>query len=210
MKVLLFGATGFTGQAVLQQLLANNHLVTALVRSKERVRIEHPNLHLLEGDVLDQLQINQAMEGQEAVINCLGKNKGSADDILSSLTEKIVYAMENNQVKRLIALSNVGAGNSYHTQPWFFRVILLPTILRWLQLLIEDKNKMEAMIARSNLNWTILRFPKISDKRSKKRILISQDGKGLSFSISLKDCADFIVAQLVDKSLWLKTPSISN
>jgi len=210
MKVLLFGATGFTGKAVLKALLERNHEVTALVRSKDRVAMKHTNLHLIEGDVLDPELITQNMEGQEAVINCLGKNKGSADNLLSSVTEKIIQAMEKKQVKRFIALSNVGAGDSYQTQPWLFRVILLPTILKWLKILIEDKNIMEPMIQKSKLDWTILRFPKISDKPSQKRVLISQDGKGLSFSISLKDCADFIVAQLVDKSLWFKTPSISN
>ncbi|MEM6345736.1 MAG: NAD(P)-binding oxidoreductase [Bacteroidota bacterium] len=210
MKVLLFGATGFTGKAVLAKLLDSNHIVTALVRSKARVSLSHPNLRLIEGDVLDQNLIDSAMEGQEAVINCLGKNKGSADNLISSLTEKIILAMEANKVSRLIALSNVGAGDSYQTQPWFFRAILLPTILKWLQRLIEDKNIMEPMIKKSSLNWTILRFPNISDKKPKNRTLISQDGRGLSFSISLKECADFIVAQLVDQSLWFKTPSISN
>ena len=210
MKVLLFGATGFTGRAVLPALLEKEHEVTALVRSKKRVHIEHPNLHLMEGDVLDPAMIRAAMEGQDAVINCLGKNKGSADNLLSSFTEKIIGAMEEKQVDRLIALSNVGAGDSYKTQPWIFRAILLPTILKWLKLLIDDKNIMEPMIKKSKLNWTILRFPNISQKPAKNRVLISQDGKGLSFSISLQDCADFIVNQLVDQSLWFKNPSISN
>jgi hypothetical protein len=157
MKVLLFGATGFTGKAVLPELLANNHVVTALVRSKNGVDLKHPNLRVIEGDVLDQSQINAAMEGQEAVINCLGKNKGSDLNLISSFTNKVIRAMEEKKVSRLI-----------------------------------------------------LRFPKISEKPSQKRILISQDGKGLSFSISLKDCTEFIVSQLEDKSLYFKTPSISN
>jgi len=210
MKVLLFGATGFTGKAVLPELLDNNHVVTALVRSKEKITVTHPNLRLIEGNVLDPEQIKTVMQGQEAVINCLGKNKGSDKNLLSSFTEKVINAMNEHKVSRLIALSNVGAGDSYKTQPFVFRRILLPTILRWLQDLIKDKDIMEPLIQKSNLNWTILRFPKISEKPAMKRILISQDGKGLSFSISLEDCAQFIVSQLEDKSLYFKTPSISN
>lgn len=210
MKVLLFGATGYAGNAVLSTLLEKDHEVTALVRSKERLTVEHAKLHVIEGDVLDQQLITDTVEGHDAVINCLGKNEGSADNLLSAFTEKVISAMETKQVHRFIALSNVGAGDSMKTQPWFFRAILLPTILKWLKVLIDDKNIMEPMIQKSKLNWTILRFPKISDKPAQRRVLISQDGKGLSFSISLKDCADFIVAQLVDKSLWFKTPSVSN
>jgi putative NADH-flavin reductase len=210
MNVLLFGATGFTGQAVLPTLLADGHLVTALVRSTARVAVQHPHLRLIEGDVTDPKLIETAMAGQEAVINCLGKNPGSAHDLISSTTKKIIRAMEGQQVPRLIALSNVGAGDSYRTQPWIFRAVLLPTILRWLKRLIDDKNIMEPMIAQSQLNWTILRFPKISDKPAKNRVMVSQDGRGLSFSISRQDCARFIVDQLSDQSLWRKTPSISN
>lgn len=210
MNVLLFGATGFTGRAVLPALLANKHTVTVLVRSKSRIKITHPNLYIIEGDVVDQTTINQAVQDQDAVINCIGKNKGSADDFISSLTAKIITAMEANQVPRLIALSNVGAGDSYKNQPWIFRVVLLRTVLKWLKVLIDDKNRMEPMIQQSNLNWTILRLPNIVEKPSKNRIRISQDGKGLSLSISLKDCANFIVDQLIDKSLWFKQPSISN
>ena len=210
MKVLLFGATGFTGRAVLPRLLAEGHEVTALVRSRHKIDMEHPRLTLVEGDVTDEELIASSMEGQEAVINCIGKNKGSADDLISSVTQKIIWAMEEKNVHRLIALSNVGAGDSYQTQPWLFRSILLPTLLKWLKRLIDDKNIMEPMIQKSKLDWTILRFPNITHKPSKKRVLISQDGKGLSFSISLEDCASFIVDQLQDKSLWYKSPSISN
>jgi putative NADH-flavin reductase len=210
MKVLLFGATGFTGRAVLARLLEQNHEVTALIRPASNLRQSHQNLSIVEGDVLNPDLIREVMTGQDAVINCLGKNKGSAHNLISDVTQKILTAMEEKGVTRLIALSNVGAGDSYATQPWLFRVILLPTILRWLKLLIEDKNRMEPMISNSKLNWTILRFPKISEKQAKNRFLISHDGKGLSFSISLQDCADFIVNQLIDKSLWYKTPSISN
>jgi putative NADH-flavin reductase len=113
MNVLLFGATGFTGRVVLSKLLASGHTVTALVRAKSRVQLEHPNLILIEGDVTDPDLIAATMEGQDAVINCLGKNKGSANDLISSLTEKIIGAMETKNVDRLIALSNVGAGDSY-------------------------------------------------------------------------------------------------
>lgn len=210
MKVLIFGATGFTGKAVLPRLLAEGHEVTVLVRSRSRLDREHPRLKVIEGDVTNQELIITSMEGQDAVINCMGKNKGSANDLISSTTQKIITAMEVKSVPRLVALSNVGAGDSYPAQPWLFRRILLPTLLKWLKLLIEDKNIMEPMIRQSKLHWTILRFPKISDKPSKKRLLISQDGKGLSFSISLEDCARFIVDQLQDKSLWYKSPSISN
>lgn len=210
MKVLLVGATGFTGKAVLRELLAKDHQVTALVRSKKRIDTIHPNLRVVEGDVTNQKLVSQAMVDQDAVVNCFGKNKGSEPDLISSMTSRIIRSMKENHVLRLVALSNVGAGDSFKNQPWLFRVVLLPTILKWLQLLIEDKNKMESMIRQSGLNWTILRFPKIENRKSRNRIRISADGKGLSFGISLEDCANFIVAQLEDKSLWYKSPSISN
>lgn len=53
MKVILFGATGFSGQAILAEALKQGHEVTILVRDASKVQINHKNLTIIEGNVLD-------------------------------------------------------------------------------------------------------------------------------------------------------------
>lgn len=74
MKVVIFGATGLVGKATLKEALAKNHQVTILVRDKSKVSIQHPNLTVVQGNVLDGQTVNEVLKDQEAVIQTLGYN----------------------------------------------------------------------------------------------------------------------------------------
>ncbi len=213
MKVTIFGATGFSGQAILAEALKQGHEVTILVRDESKVPIKHKNLTIVEGNVLDPLAVASVLRHQEAVIQCLGiggKGDGKSNTFVSDATKIIVEEMQKNGVKRLIAMSNVGAGNSRAFQPWFFTQIILPYFMKWLKVIIEDKNRMEPIIMNSNLDWTIVRCPNITDKKAKNTLHASLDGKKLKLSITLPDTARFMTDQLTDRSLIKQAPSISN
>lgn len=213
MKVLILGATGYSGKAILMEALYQNHEVTVLVRNKSKVTVHHPNLSILEGDALDTRIIANALENQEAVIQCLGvggKGDGKPNTVVSDATKILVEAMETSRVERLIALSNVGAGNSISFLPGFFTKIVLPYFMKWLKEIIEDKNRMEPIIMDSNLNWTIVRCPAIVDKPAKGSCNPTLDGKGLKLSVTLGDMAGFIIGQLTDSTYSRQAPAISN
>lgn len=107
-------------------------------------------------------------------------------------------------------MSNVGAGNSVAFQPWFFNKIILPYLMKWLKVIIDDKNRMESLIMNSQLNWTIVRCPNIVDKPAKGNCKATLDGKGLKLSITLGDMATFMVKQIIDNTFLKQAPSISN
>lgn len=213
MKIVIFGASGYSGRAILKEALAQNHQVTILVRSNVGVLFKHKNMTVVEGNVLDREIVNQILHNQEAVILCLGiggKGDGKQSTFISDVTKIIVDEMEKTNVKRLIAMSNVGAGNSVAFQPWIFNKIILPYFMKWLNVIIDDKNRMEPIIMNSNLEWTIVRCPNIVDKKGKGTYNATLDGKGLKLSISLGDMATFMVKQLSDNTFSRQAPSISN
>jgi putative NADH-flavin reductase len=213
MKIVIFGATGYSGKEVLKQALSQNHQVTVLTRSAKSVSISHKNLTVVGGNVLDSKTVNAILQNQEAVIQCLGiggKGDGKPTTFISDATKIIVAEMEKTQVKRLIAMSNVGAGNSRAFQPWIFNKVILPYFMNWLKVIIDDKNIMEPIIMNSSLDWTIVRCPNITDKPAKNKITASLDGKNLKLSITNADTAHFIVKQLTDKTFSKQAPSISN
>jgi putative NADH-flavin reductase len=213
MKVLIFGASGYSGKEILKQALAQQHEVTVLTRSKSSITLNNPNLTVVEGNVLDAKTVNAVLQGQDAVIQCLGiggKGDGKPTTFISDATKIIVAEMEKTQVKRLIAMSNVGAGNSRAFQPWFFNKIILPYFLNWLKVIIDDKNVMEPIIANSTLDWTIVRCPNIIEKAAKNKVTATLDGKNLKLSITNVDTANFILQQLTDKTFSKQAPSISN
>lgn len=213
MNALLLGATGFSGKEVLTELLSKNHKVTIITRNKSSVDSKVENLKVLEGNVLNGNLINEAIQNQDAVINCLGiggKGNAKPNSLVSDVTRILVNSMEHSDVKRLICMSNVGAGDSINFQPWIFTKVILPYFMKWLKVIIDDKNIMEPMVMNSKLDWTILRFPNIINKPPKGKITTSFDGKGLKMSITNKDLAHFMVEQLNSRELVNKTPCISN
>jgi len=213
MKVIIFGATGFSGQAILGETIKQGHEVTVLVRDASKVKIRHKNLRIVEGNVLDSQKVAFFIQNQEAVIQCLGvggKGDGNPTTFISDATKIIVDEMQKQNIKRLIALSNVGAGNSIAFQPWFFTKIILTYFMKWLKVIIDDKNRMEPIIMNSNLNWTIVRCPNIVDKPAKGKYNATLDGKGLKLSITLDDLSKFMVGQLKETTFNKQAPCVSN
>ena len=213
MKVVIFGATGLSGKVILKEALSKNHQVTILVRNAKDVTLQDENLTVVQGSVLDRNTVNEVLKNQDAVIQSLGvggKGNGKPTTFVSDANKIIIEEMQKTNVKRYIAMSNIGAGDSYSYLPWIFRILILPYFMKWLQVIVDDKNRMEPMIMKSNLDWTIVRSAGMADKPAKGTISTSLDGKGLKFTITLTDLAKFIVDQLEDMKFIKKAPSVSN
>ena len=72
MKLLIFGATGGTGRALVGQALERGHVVTAFARDPAKVRTTHKNLRVVKGDILKYDSVEAAINGQDAVLSALG------------------------------------------------------------------------------------------------------------------------------------------
>ena len=73
MKLLIFGTTGGTGRELLNQALDQDHSVTAYARDPAKIEdIQHPNLKVVRGDVLDPVAVESVVAGHEAVFVTIG------------------------------------------------------------------------------------------------------------------------------------------
>lgn len=161
----------------------------------------------------DENVVRAVLKGQEAVIQTLGiggKGDGKPTSVVSEANEVIMTEMKRMNVKRLVAISVVGAGDSLTFLPWIYRELVLPVFMKWFQAIIDDKNRMEHMIRKSGLDWTIVRCTTVKDRPATGKVNATLDGKGLKFSISAADMAVFIVNQLTDNSFLKRNPTISN
>ena len=213
MKIIIFGATGFSGQAILEEAVRQGQEVTVLVRDASKIHNKNNNVKIVEGNVLEPAVVSSVLHHQEAVIQCLGvggKGDGKPTTFISDATKVIADEMQKQNIKRLIAMSNVGAGNSITFQHWFFNKFILPYFMKWMKVIIEEKNRMEPIIMNSNLNWTIVRCPNIVDKPSKGTCNATLDGKGLKMTITLPDLSRFMVDQLKQTTFIKQAPCISN
>lgn len=152
------------------------------------------------GDVTDLETLHAVIKGKDAVIQSLGiggRGNGAPTMFVSETNRLIIAAMKAEGVKRLIAISAIGAGNSWTYLPWIYRSFVLPVFQKWFVPIIDDKNRMETDIENSGLDWTIIRLTTVKDTRPRGDVNASLDGKGLKFSISASDMGHFVAAQLI-------------
>ncbi|MBQ9311564.1 MAG: NAD(P)H-binding protein [Bacteroidales bacterium] len=108
-NVLMIGATGFVGSAILQELVSRGHNVTALVRNPEKVQ-ENANIKVVKGDVADIDALIELAKGKDAIISAY--NPGWTNPNIATLIEenypKILLAAKKSGVKRLLIVGGAG------------------------------------------------------------------------------------------------------
>jgi len=72
MKLLIFGGTGRTGRALVEQALEQGHIVTVFARDPTKLGMAHENLRVMKGDIADYDSVETAIKAQDAVLSALG------------------------------------------------------------------------------------------------------------------------------------------
>lgn len=152
MKIIIFGATGGIGRQVVNQALAQGHTVTAFARDASKVEIQHENLSIALGDVMEPSSLEKAITGQEAVLVSIGA--GRKGQVRSTGTWNIINAMKKVGVRRLICQSSLGVAESRANLNAFWKFIMFGLLLRPAY---ADHTLQETYVRQSNLDWTIVR-----------------------------------------------------
>jgi putative NADH-flavin reductase len=208
MKLLVFGSTGGIGRQVVKQALDQGHTVTAFARNPAKLDIQHTNLKVAQGDVLDSAAVEQAVQGQDAVLCVLGSGGKRKGTIRSEGTRQIIRAMEKAGVRRFICQTTLGVGDSQGNLDFFWKYIMFGFLLREV---FADHVLQENYIKQSRLDWTIVRPGAFTDGNltGKYRHGFPGTDKTTKLKISRADVADFILRQLADDSYLHKTPGLS-
>jgi len=155
MKIVVFGSTGGTGRELVGQALDLGHDVTAFARNPEDLGVVHNRLRVVRGDALRQASVDAAIAGQEAVLSALGtRSLFKHITLLSQSTEHIVDSMKRQGVRRLIVETSLGVGDSKGQLGVIGTWIVVKVFLARVY---ADKERQEAIIAASDLDWTIVR-----------------------------------------------------
>jgi putative NADH-flavin reductase len=206
---LIVGATGGTGRQLVAQALERGYAVTALVRDPSRLRVDHPQLTMIQGDVLDSASVERAMRGQEAVVSALGhKRFFYPTRILSEGTRNILRAMEAHGVPRLVCETSLGLGDSAGRMGLYFTFFTIPVVLPFY---FWDKTRQERIIAESNVEWVLVRPGMLinADKRGRVRHGRHVGSFLWTVRISRADVADFMLNQLASDAYLRAAPGVA-
>lgn len=201
MNLLILGATGSLGSIILEQALDLGHNVTVLLRNPSKLHLRHYHLHILKGEALDAHALASAMPFQHCVIYALGNPSASRPvTFFSATTKLLIEAMYANHVSRLIAVTGIGAGDSKGHGGWLYDHIIFPFITKPNY---EDKDRQEALIRSSQLDWTIVRPASFTKGPLGGRLRATDQLDGITISsISRADAAAFVLDQ-VHTTTWL-------
>jgi putative NADH-flavin reductase len=203
MQIALFGATGGTGRQVLEQAIASGHTVTALVRDPAKIEARS-GLTLVHGDVLDQEATSRCVAGSQAVICVLGSGVGD-EPVEAQGTQRILEAMRTNGVRRLIAVTSLGVGDSRGQVGAQFRQAM-DTVL---QPIIAAKTEQERLIRESSLDWTIVRPGGLDDGPRTGAYRCGTEPTLMAGLISRADVAEFVLRQLSDTTYLHRCPAVT-
>lgn len=108
-NVLLIGATGFVGSAVLNELVSRGHKVTAVARNIEKVA-KSELLDVVKEDVANMDAIAKLADGKDAIISAYNPGWTNPDiaTLISENYPKILSAAKKSGVKRLLIVGGAG------------------------------------------------------------------------------------------------------
>ena len=121
--LLLTGATGTVGSALLRRLTADGRPVRALVRDQRRLGDQRVRVQIALGDLSDPPSFRNALRGVETVVHLAAsirdQPRGSIEELNALATLRLVRAAERAGVERFVFFSALNA--RHHSRTRFFR-----------------------------------------------------------------------------------------
>ena len=110
-KIVLIGASGFVGTAILKEALDRGHQVTAVVRHPDRITAVHKNLEVKQGDVSVINVVTEVCRNADAVISAYNpgwKNPDIAEETTRVYTT-ILEGIRKSGVKRFLVVGGAAS-----------------------------------------------------------------------------------------------------
>lgn len=210
MKLTVFGPTGGTGGQIVRQALAAGHHVTAIARRPQAIAITHPNLSVVQGDVLDPAWHGAGIDATGAVLSALGTQAmRQPTTVYSQGTAAIITAMARNDVTRFVGISAIPLTPSTE-KSLLERHVVHPLLHHFFGGGYDDMRQMERLLADSQITWSIFRPARLTNGPQTARYRIAYDRRlPNAWSISRADLASAVLAAVNDTTLYRRAVAIA-
>jgi putative NADH-flavin reductase len=202
MKIVVLGATGGTGLEIVRQAMERGHLVTAFVRSPEKLRAYAGSITSKRGSPLNAGELEKILEGQDCVLSAFGPRVPMAKTdhhLLRDFATALTTAMMHAGMKRVLVES---------TAFLFKDSVLPPTHLLGRLLfpsVVADASEMEQIFKGSELYYTLVRPPRLTDGPHTGNYRVREGHHPrFGFTISRADVADCFLNVLDDQQTFRK------
>ncbi|MFI7449921.1 NAD(P)-dependent oxidoreductase [Nonomuraea sp. NPDC049714] len=183
MKIVVFGASGGTGRALVEQARAAGHHVTAVVRAPGDLA------DAVVADIFDPPSLIPLLTGNDAVLSALGPRGRTATSVCSTAVAGIIEAMAGAGVRRIVAISAQPVLRGGAGEPWWHRLTTRPLLRTIYRHVYRDLERMERTLSASDTDWTVLRPPYLTDDPPVGRYRTAMDANVPGWSLARSDLA---------------------
>ena len=209
MKIAILGSTGFVGRILLEKALEKGFQVKTLVRNPEKLGVFKDKVEFFQGDISQFDKVNDCVIGVQAVLSTLPPERNTKEpEKYALIMRELVNILEKNGIKRFIHIGGA-AHDGGENENWTFgrRLLRIFLNLTWKPGLFAKKLEWE-VLQKSELDWTLLRPPRIVQGKPKSEIIA--DEKNLAnLEINVEDLAEFMLRHIESKEWIKKAPLIA-
>jgi putative NADH-flavin reductase len=209
MRLLVVGATGSIGSAVVEAAHRAGHEVTVLVRSPEKVDQAGwgSRVRIRVGDLLDATAVADTLPEQEAVINAVGSSPDRDQlEVPATIMRDLLAGMDRHGIRRLVGLAGGAVDVPGERKPLSGR--LTSAMVRLLaRNVVAAKQREFAVVHASDLDWTMVRPPRVTPGPPTGRVEVGD--RLHSFRISSGDLAEAMVRLVAGRDWLRRAPYVS-
>ncbi len=217
MRIAVFGATGRTGQPLVEQAVERGHEVVAFVRDATGLSSTLRNddrVSIVEGDAYTGEAVERAIAGDDgpvdAVVSVLAQSSDGPDDLLTEAGRHMLAAMNQHGVERFVTL--VGAGVREEGESVSLGGRMMGVLLKLLaRSVLEDARDQVELVKESDTRWTVVRGPRLTEDAHMGGFRHGTDlSLGMRDSATRANVAEFILDCLEDDLYVNEMPKVAD
>jgi putative NADH-flavin reductase len=191
MRLTVFGSTGRIGRLVLAEGLRRGHEITAFTRRLQLLTDTGRLAAIVTVDGRDPAAVTTAVTGADAVISIVAAGSRKGPHQTAEVTRMVADAMASAGVSRLVVTS---------PYPLVAEKPRLPLALlrRFLAAAYADQAEMERIVSTSDLEWTIARLNRLTDKPGRGRVEMSTGLLDKASAVTRADAATVVLDLVAD------------
>ena len=205
-EILVLGAAGGIGRQAVEAALSAGWRVTAVLRTPAKLAMTHPSLRIVKGDVLEPASFEEYLQEGMVVLSAIGVSGGLGGDkpttLYSDGARRVLEAMRRRGARRVFFIS-ASAVEISPVLPALVRFVAKNILQKILRYMYADLRVMESRVKESDLEWTIIRPPRLTDAAvtGRYRFAVNSFLRNC-LSISRADVAHFVVHHAGDRGTY--------
>jgi putative NADH-flavin reductase len=208
-RVAVLGASGGVGRRIVARALDRGHAVACQTRDARRLADLGGRADVHAFAPTDADSLDAFVRGCDVVVFALGIDSTGATTLFSDATAALLPAMARHGVKRLIAITGIGAGDTRGHGGFFYDRIIFPlfTLHRY-----ADKDRQEALIAASDRDWIIVRPAPYNNRPAPGPLQVHTEiaPDTMLRCVTRDEVADFVVDQVTSDRYLRQRPFIGH